>query len=427
MRIICNADHFLVLQQRMKLVALSLSSIGLSVAFAPLPRPHMRSRSSLLAPHIARGKQETCLSVGAGCQGFISKLRGGADVVAESIHSGSPSTFFVGSMSSIAKTMKTRAGGSMGLVQEAFCPADLIPILAWSFLPQIILRFVHNQIVNKTIRRKEPLDFEKTPYLKPLSSILCQLGQVGLGVYLGELALVFLSGLGVPYVMDKPRLLASCLYGFWAARWITVAKKGILNKAIRRRYRNASNLSSQKEVYTRITDAIVYLITTLFILDGNNIDVGSAFASILTLCGASSVIVGLALKEPATDIVQGTSILITDKFSTGDTIKLSDGTQGRVEELRWTDTKLRAPDATIVRIPHSHMAKNRIINFSRLDVSSVSQKLTLPNKGTQKISTLLDDISKEIRQHCPKLITNDDKKPFDVFWTDIDGDNSRVN
>ena len=181
-------------------------------------------------------------------------------------------------------------------------------------------------------------------------------------------------------------------------------------------------ISGRKQVYNRLTDAIIYLLTGLLILDANSIDVGRTLSSVLALCGASSLVVGLALKEPVMEIVQGTSILVSDKFRPGDTIKLSDGTQGQVEDMRWTDTKLRASDNTAVSVPHTQMAKNRIINFSRLSKSQVAQKLVLPNRGTKKISTLLDDIKKEIHDNCPELLENESS----VYWTDIEKNDIKI-
>jgi len=93
----------------------------------------------------------------------------------------------------------------------------------------------------------------------------------------------------------------------------------------------------------------------------------------LTLGGVSSVVVGsLALKDPVTEIAQGTNLLLSDKFSAGDVIKLSDGTCGKVATFEWTDVILQGNDNSIVRIPHSQLASMRIINMTRMMDSQVS-------------------------------------------------------
>jgi small-conductance mechanosensitive channel len=138
-------------------------------------------------------------------------------------------------------------------------------------------------------------------------------------------------------------------------------------------------------------------------------------------------VVGLALKEPATEIIQGTSILLSNKFSTGDVIKLSDGTVGQVQDLKWTDSMIRGSDNSFVRIPHTQMAKQRIVNLSRQPSSQVSQKLTLPNRGPEQIKRLIEDIKNEIRASCPKLIEDENsERRFLVHWTDLEKDNAII-
>ena len=347
---------------------------------------------------------------------LLSSLRGGVEAASRR-----PGFIVVGQTAKTLKTMRSRSGFSLARVVSALNLTDATFILVLRFLPEIFLRFIHNRIVNKTVRRQRPIDFETTPVFYPLSQFLCRLGQVGLLNYVLELLLIFFSGLGVPNLADKPKLLASCLYGYWAANLISMIKARLLDQALRK-YRNRTKLEGRKVLYNRFLDAIIYLVATLFILDLNKIDVGKALTSLLTLCGASSIVVGLALKEPVTEIVQGTSILFSDKFSTGDTIRLSDGTEGRVEDMRWTDTSIRGSDNAFVRIPHSQIAKSRIVNFSRMSISQVSQKLTLPNRGTALITKLLKDIEREIRRSCPRLIDNG-RQPFRVHWTDIEKDN----
>jgi hypothetical protein len=86
---------------------------------------------------------------------------------------------------------------------------------------------------------------------------------------------------------------------------------------------------------------------------------------------------------------------------------------------------LGGTDNANVRIPHSELAKQRIINLSRQPHSQVSQKIRLPNKGNTNIKMLLDDIQTEIRKGCPNLI-DDGSKPFICHWTDIGKDDVEI-
>lgn len=212
------------------------------------------------------------------------------------------------------------------------------------------------------------------------------------------------------------------MYGVWFAKLVSAFKTSLVDGYFRRNSTNPRfkvNLASRKTIFNNILDAAIYLVTALILLETNHIDVGVAFKSLLTLGGVSSVVVGLALKEPITEIIQGTSMLLSNKFSTGDIIKLSDGTSGQVQDMKWTDVMMRGSDNSFVRIPHTQLAKQRIINLSRMPCSQVSQKIYLPNKGATKIKSVLDDIKNEIRKSCPKLI-DDGTERFLVHWSDIE-------
>lgn len=351
----------------------------------------------------------------------LFSLRGGGVATSQGHQS-----ILVGNISEFFSALLGRSGSALEGTLNAFDIPELIPILALSFLPEIFLRFVSTQIINKTIRRTNPLEFEDTPYLSKVSRVLCQIGQLALGVYAGELFLIFLCGLGVPGLNNRSRLLASLVYGNYIAQQVCGVKANLVDRALRR-YRRS--WASRKPLVNRVLDAMIYLIATIMILEFNNIDVGVALKSVLALGGVSSVVAGLALKEPATEIIQGTSLLLSNKFSSGDVIKLSDGTVGQVQDLKWTDSMIRGSDNSFVRIPHTQMAKQRIVNLSRQPSSQVSQKLTLPNRGPDQIKQLIDDMKSEIRTSCPMLIEDDDSsaRRFLVHWTDIEKENVIIN
>jgi small conductance mechanosensitive channel len=179
-------------------------------------------------------------------------------------------------------------------------------------------------------------------------------------------------------------------------------------------------LASRKTLYNRILDSAIYLVALLLFFDANSINAGVAIKSLLTLGGVSSVVVGLALKEPVTEIIQGTSILLSNKFTTGDSILLGDGTSGHVQDIKWTDSQLRGFDGSFVRIPHSQMAKTRVVNLSRHPTSQFREDLNLPYRSPEKIKKLVRDIKDEVKLSCPKLVDNE-VLPLNVHWTQFDG------
>jgi small-conductance mechanosensitive channel len=346
----------------------------------------------------------------------LESLRGGKKPV--------PKPCLAGTISSAWRVLLTESGAAWNHAQAVFRVSDLITICILAFSPEIILRFIHNRIINPNFRKKNPKDFEDTPYLAPIAAALCQIGQLALLVYFGELFIVFLSGLGVPHLQDKPRLLATLVYTVYTMKWVCRFKDKLVNRSFRKlTLKSQRQNSSRKLLYSRALDATIYFIGTLLFLDANNIDVGVALKSLLTVGGISSVVIGFALKEPVTEIIQGTSVLLSNKFITGDTIRLSDGTCGKVQRFEWTDVTIQGDDNSFVRVPHSQLAKSRIVNMSRMPCSRVTQEITLPNRGSKKIQQVLADIKAEIQKNCDELVDEDDGGPnnqsFLVHWTDF--------
>lgn len=109
--------------------------------------------------------------------------------------------------------------------------------------------------------------------------------------------------------------------------------------------------------------------------------------------------------------------MLSNKFIPGDTIRLSDGTCGKVQGLGWTDVTMQGDDNSFVRIPHSQMAKTLIVNLSRMPCSQVTQEISLPNQGSDKIQALLENVKVQIRAACPEL---DESQPFLVHWTSFE-------
>jgi len=360
---------------------------------APSSRPPRASSSSARLRTMLMGEQG-------------SALRGGA---------------LVGSISSGLGKLRREGKTAMKKAHDAYELGELAGILFLAFGSESFLKFVNNQVLNRTIHRDKPKDFEESR-LSIVSRLTCQLGQVGLIVYAGELFLIFLRALGVPYLQQKPKLLATSVYGYWIVRKLSDLKNYLLDNFIER-YPNriGYRLASRKLVYARAIDIILYLVGAIILLDMNQFDIGVALKSLLTLGGVSSLVVGLALKEPVTEIIQGTNLLLADKFRTGDVIKLGDGTAGSVVDMRWTDTQIRGTDDSFVRIPHTQLAKTRVINLSRTHRSQFLQEIKLPRSDLTKVHQIVDDIKEEIRTSCPKLIV-DGTMPFRVHWTSFDGD-----
>jgi hypothetical protein len=61
-------------------------------------------------------------------------------------------------------------------------------------------------------------------------------------------------------------------------------------------------------------------------------------------------------------------------------------------------------------------AQQPVSNLSRVQVSSVKQKLRFKYSDAEKLPKVMDDIKEEIRQACHEVI-EDGSRPFRAYWT----------
>ena len=115
----------------------------------------------------------------------------------------------------------------------------------------------------------------------------------------------------------------------------------------------------------------------------------------------------------------------TDKFFLNDNILLGDGTSGKVKSIGWMSTEIRKGDETVIRIPNSQIASQRITNLSRANLSQVKQTLRFKYSDIDKIPQLLKDIKEQVEKDCPKLII-DGSRPCRIHWQEFSDDHIEV-
>lgn len=159
---------------------------------------------------------------------------------------------------------------------------------------------------------------------------------------LAELACVIATGLGIGRVA---RALKA---------WLL---KILAPEAAKRR---ASGTASHFE---RLTDATIWGIVIALSLEVVSLEFGIALKTILALGGFSGVVVGLAFKAPAADLVSGLMIDVNGAFSQGDTIECA-GVSGVVERFGWFTTCVRGADGASTFVPNSAFAGKPLRNLS---------------------------------------------------------------
>lgn len=85
---------------------------------------------------------------------------------------------------------------------------------------------------------------------------------------------------------------------------------------------------------------------------------------LLATSGLLAIVLGLALQNTLADVFSGIAVGIEQPFRVGDRTKLSDGVEGRVEQMNWRSIRLRINQDDLAVIPNSTIAKAEIVNRS---------------------------------------------------------------
>ena len=104
---------------------------------------------------------------------------------------------------------------------------------------------------------------------------------------------------------------------------------------------------------------------------------GLPFSTLLGALAGAGIGLGFALQGPARDLINTLTLLIDRPFAIGDRLRLEEGAvvvEGRVERLGLRCTELRAPDGSLVMVPHATLLQRPL----RRRAAGEAPRLTLP-------------------------------------------------
>lgn len=190
----------------------------------------------------------------------------------------------------------------------------------------------------------------------------------------------------------QKQLINSIIIILFSIAFYITFKNIMLNTALKK----AEQKSDKKAlttitVVTNIMKYMLYIATTLMILDVWGVDTKALLASL----GVVGVIVGLALQDLLKDIIAGTAILTEDQFKVGDNIKIGDF-RGDVIYLGLKTTKIKAYSGEIKTIANRNITE--VINYSIKSAKSIVDLPTSHEDDIDKIKQALEKVCNKIKQ-----------------------------
>lgn len=146
---------------------------------------------------------------------------------------------------------------------------------------------------------------------------------------------------------------------------------------------------------TRTLKILVVVIGLLMILQ----NVGVNVVSILAGLGLGGLALALAAQDTAANLFGSITILADRPFKVGDLVQV-DGVTGTVEEIGLRSTRLRAPTKTLITVPNSIMAKERIENLGERPARRIRHVIGVTYATqAQKLNEFIDHIRYVILQN----------------------------
>lgn len=94
----------------------------------------------------------------------------------------------------------------------------------------------------------------------------------------------------------------------------------------------------------------------------------------ITGLGLSGVVVALAAKDYAANMMSGVIIFLDNPFNIGDWIKCNE-LEGIVEEISFRSTRIRTFDKVLISVPNSVLVNDPILNFNKRETRRVTMDI----------------------------------------------------
>jgi small conductance mechanosensitive channel len=115
-------------------------------------------------------------------------------------------------------------------------------------------------------------------------------------------------------------------------------------------------------VLTKLTRTSVLAVVLVAVLDNLGVDT----ASVIAFLGAAGLAIGLALKDTASDVAAGITILILRPIAVGEYVMIG-STGGQVDEIGIFQTRLTSFEGVPIVLNNAHIRTSEIQNFTRAE------------------------------------------------------------
>lgn len=146
----------------------------------------------------------------------------------------------------------------------------------------------------------------------------------------------------------------------------------VVNSILNRIMARVSWDSRIKRYVLSAVHVVLYILTILIVADS----VGIPVTSLIALVSVFGLAISLAVQDVLSNVAGGLVILFSKPFELGDYIA-TNSSEGTVEEISLTHTKLDTYDGQRIMLPNSKLVADRITNYSTLGVRRVNHAVNV--------------------------------------------------
>lgn len=119
----------------------------------------------------------------------------------------------------------------------------------------------------------------------------------------------------------------------------------------------------------------------------------------ITGLGLSGVVVALAAKDYAANMMSGVIIFLDNPFNIGDWIKCNE-LEGIVEEISFRSTRIRTFDKVLISVPNSVLVNDPILNFNKRETRRVTMDIGVTyDTSIEQIRICIENLRDMLDKH----------------------------
>jgi MscS family membrane protein len=182
-------------------------------------------------------------------------------------------------------------------------------------------------------------------------------------------------------------------FAWFLLRWKSNAIE-LITKKEKKHY--AAMEASKVDIIGKLITVIIIFVTLLLLLEIS----GRSMNTLIAFGGVGGLAIAIASQEIIGNFFGGVMIYMTQPFSIGDWIKLTDrDIEGHVEEIGWYMTRIRTFDKRPLYVPNSIFSKIVLMNPSRMSHRQIKEIIGIRYRDMPALKSIITSMRQMLLDH----------------------------